>query len=89
MVYLLGKTLNMHKRVYYALCGAFEGVGLTTAQRLCDAAHIHPLAKVRDLGDEHWLRLKELVQPVVEQRRQERLQRIKDARSRPQPLSPT
>ncbi len=89
MVYFMGKTLSMHKRVYYALRGAFEGVGLSTATRLCDAAHVHPLARVCDLGEAQWARLKELVQPVAEQRRHEKLRRLKDARTRQQPISPT
>lgn len=88
MVYLLGKTLSMHKRVYYALRGAFPGIGITTAQRICDASHVHPLATVRDLSDAQWAAVRERVQPVVEGHRQRRMQRARDEKARPRPTSP-
>lgn len=87
MVFILGHNLNPFKRVWYAL-QAFEGVGLFTAKALCDRALIHPLAKVRDLGDGHLVKLKAQLQPLLEGQRQERLGRIKAAKSIPKPILP-
>lgn len=88
MVYLLGRNLSLQKRVYYAL-QAFSGVGLATAKRLCDQVCIHPLAKVKDITDSQIIQLKEILQPMMEQQRQNRLLRIKQAKNRPVPLNPT
>lgn len=88
MVYLLGQSLNLHKRVYYALC-VFEGVGLCTARRLCDQVCIHPLAKVKEIREEQLIRLKELLQPMMEARRQDKLLKMKLAKTRPIPLQPS
>lgn len=85
MVYLLGKSLSLYKRVWYALC-VFEGVGLHTAKRLSNQVCIHPLAKVRDLREEHLIRLKELLQPILEARRQDKLLKMKLAKTRPVPV---
>lgn len=88
MVYLLGQTLSLHKRAVYAL-RVFEGVGMTVAQRLCDQVCIHPLAKVKDIREDQLLHLKELLQPMMEKRRQDRLLGIKLAKARPIPLQPS
>ena len=89
MVYLLGKSLNMYKRVYYALRGSFEGVGLATARRVCDETLVHPLAKVRDLTETQLSRLKDLIQPIVEAHRQARLVRLRDQKMRSKPIDPS
>jgi len=88
MVVLLGKNLNPWKRVWWAL-RAFEGVGLTTAKKLSDKALIHPLAKVKDLKDGHLVKLKALLQPMLEAQRQQRLIQLKAAKSMPKPILPT
>lgn len=88
MVYLLGKSLSLHKRVWYAL-RAYEGVGMSTSQRLCNQVCIHPLAKVKDIREAQLIRLKELLQPIMEERRQERLMKIKLAKARPVPIQPS
>jgi len=89
MVYLLGKSLNMYKRVYYALRGSFEGVGMATARRVCDQTLVHPLAKVKDLSEAQLIRLKELIQPIVEAYRQGRLARVREQKIRSKPIDPT
>lgn len=88
MVYLLGRSLNLHKRVLYAL-RVFEGVGPETSKRLCDTVYIHRFARVRELREEQLTRLKELLQPMMEKRRQDKLVKIKLAKSRPLPVQPT
>lgn len=88
MVYLLGKSLSLYKRVWYAL-RVYEGVGMVTAQRLCNQVCIHPLAKVKDIREEQLIKLKELLQPIMEARRQERLMKIKLAKTRPVPVQPS
>ncbi len=88
MVVLLGKTLNPYKRAWYAL-RTFEGVGLYTAKQLCDKSLIHPLAKVKDLADVHLVRLKSHLQPMLEERRQNKLIQLKTAKSMPKPILPT
>lgn len=88
MVYLLGQNLSLHKRVLYAL-RSYEGVGMHVAGRLCDQVCIHPLAKVLELREEHIIRLKELLQPIMEERRQDKLLKMKLAKTRPVPLRPT
>lgn len=88
MVYLLGQRLSLHKRVLYAL-QAVEGVGMATSQRLCDTLLIHKFARVRDLREEQVLRLKELLQPMMEKRRQDRLVKLKHEKLKPQPIQPT
>lgn len=88
MVYLLGRKLGLQKRVQYAL-RVFDGVGPQTSVRICDSVYIHPFAKVRDLREEQLLRLKELLQPMVEAKRQDKLLKMKLAKSKPVPLQPT
>lgn len=88
MVYLLGQSLSLHKRVWYAL-QVFEGVGLATARRLCDRVCVHPFAKVKDVREAQLAGLKELLQPMLETQRQDRLLRMKLAKSRPKPLQPS
>jgi len=87
MVYLLGKNLSTFKRVWYAL-QAFEGVGLFTAKRICDQLCIHPLAKVKELKDTHLVRLKEILQPMMEQQRQDAILKLKLSKSKPRPIQP-
>lgn len=88
MVYLLGKSLGLQKRVQYAL-RVFDGVGPRTGMRICDAVYIHPFAKVKDLREEQLLRLKEILQPVMEAKRQDKLLKMKLAKGKPAPLQPT
>lgn len=87
MVVLLGKNLNPWKRVWYAL-QAYEGVGLFNARKLCDQALVHPLAKVKDLGEGHIVKLKSLLQPMLESQRQKKLMQIKASKSMPRPILP-
>jgi ribosomal protein S13 len=87
MVVLLGKNLNPWKRTWYAL-QAFEGVGLYTAKRLCDQSLVHPLAKVKDLSEAHLIKLKALLQPMLEAQRQKKLLFIKASKNFPKPILP-
>lgn len=87
MVVLLSKTLNPWKRVWYAI-QTFEGIGLSTAKTLCSKALIHPQAKVKDLNEEHLAALKALLQPRLEQERQNKLFSIRAAKKKPKPIFP-
>lgn len=87
MVFLLGLNLSPFKRVLYAL-RSFEGVGLSTSEKLCDAASIHRYCRVNELNERHLQRLRELLQPMLEQQRQDKLMRAKAAKSAPKPILP-
>lgn len=69
---LLGVNLRNSKNVLYAL-RYFEGVGLHTAQHLCDMASIHRQCRVEELTDVHIGKLKPLLQTHLEQQRQQKL----------------
>jgi ribosomal protein S13 len=88
MVFLLGQTLPPQKRVLYAL-RAFEGVGLATAQRLCDAAAVHAMCRTEELRTEQTDRLKALLEPHLEACRRERLLRLKAEKALPARILPT
>lgn len=88
MVYLLGRSLSLQKRVQYAL-RVFDGVGPQTSVRICDAVYIHAFAKVKDLREEQLLRLKEILQPMMEAKRQDRLLKMKLVKNKPVSLQPT
>lgn len=79
----------MYKRVYYALKGSFDGIGLATAKRLCDETFVHPLAKVRDLSEAQLLHLKELIHPIIESKRQKRLIQLREDKMKSKPMDPT
>lgn len=87
MAVLLGKNLNPWKRIWYAI-QVFEGVGLVTAKKLCDQSLIHPLAKVKDLGEGQLVKLKSLLQPMLEAQRQRKLLMIRNAKNMPKPILP-
>lgn len=86
-MFLLGLNLNPFKRVLYALQN-FEGVGTATAERLLAQASIHRYCHVKELSDRHVNRLKELLQPMLEARRQAKLLKIKSEKSVPKPILP-
>lgn len=86
-MFLLGCNLNPFKRVLYALQN-FDGVGETTAKRLLDSASIHRFCRVSELSERQVQRLKELLQPMLESRKQAQLRAVKEAKSRPRPILP-
>ena len=86
-MFLLGTNLNPFKRVLFAL-QRFDGVGPFTATRLMSAAHIHPFCHVNELNERQVQRLKELLQPMLEARKQEQLRAVKEAKNRILPILP-
>lgn len=86
-MFLLGTNLNPFKRVLFAIQN-FDGVGPATAQRLLDAASIHRFCHVKDLSERQVQRLKELLQPMLEARKQEQLRAVKQAKNRITPILP-
>lgn len=86
-MFLLGKTLSPYKRVYYALC-KYEGIGLPTAIKMCNAVHIHPQCHVNEMNDTHIDKLKTLLHQHLEEQRQAKLARARRERTRIQPILP-
>lgn len=86
-MFLLGLNLSPFKRVLFALQN-FDGVGPATAQRLMNQAAIHRFCRVGHMTDRHMSRLKELLQPMLEARRQDKLMRIKLDKAAPRPILP-
>lgn len=86
MVFLLGKTLPPSQHVLYALAAQFEGVGRTTASRLCSLASIHRFCRVRDLNERHMSRLREALLPHLEKVQKEKIEKAKAERLRPVPV---
>lgn len=86
-MFLLGLNLKPFHRVLFALQN-FEGVGLTTSTRLLAQSSIHQFCRVNELGERQVIRLKELLQPMMEERRQEKLMKAKAAKNVPKPILP-
>ena len=86
-MFLLGLNLKPFQRVLYALQN-FEGVGATTANRLLAQSSIHEFCRVGELNERQVIKLKELLQPMMEERKQDKLMKVKAAKSIPQPILP-
>lgn len=86
-MFLLGKELSSFKRLLYGL-QVFEGVGLYQAQRVMDQAFIHPMCRAMDLNERQLVRLKAVLQPMVEEAKQRRLMQIRASKSRIRPILP-
>lgn len=86
-MFLLGLNLKPFKRVLYALQN-FEGVGLPTAHHLLAQSSIHPFCHVNELSERQILKLKGFLQPRMEKRRQDKLMKVKAAKSVPTPILP-
>lgn len=86
-MFLLGLNLKPFNRVLYSLQN-FEGVGLTTSSRLLAQAAIHRFCRVNELSERQVIRLKELLQPMMEARKQDKLIKAKAARNVPKPILP-
>lgn len=85
-MYLLGKTLPGQQHVLYALAAQFEGVGRSTAARMCAAASIHRFCRVRDLNERHIARLRDCLLPHLEAAKQARVERVRAERCKPIPV---
>lgn len=86
-MFLLGLNLKPFQRVLFALQN-FEGVGLPTAHRLLSQSSIHQFCRVNELSERQVIKLKELLQPMMEERKQEKLMKVKAAKSIPRPILP-
>ena len=86
-MFLLGLNLKPFHRVLYAIQN-FEGVGLTTSTRLLAQSSVHKFCRVNQLSERQVIKLKELLQPMMEERKQEKLMKIKAAKSIPKPILP-
>lgn len=86
-MFILGQTLNPFKRVYYALL-KYDGIGLPTAIRICNAASIHAQCHVRELNEVHVEKLRVLLHEHLEGQKQARLIKAKRARARIDPIRP-
>lgn len=86
-MFLLGLNLKPFHRVLYALQN-FEGVGPTTSSRLLAQSSIHRFCRVNELSERQVLKLKELLQPMMEERKQEKLMKAKAEKNVPKPILP-
>lgn len=86
-MFLLGLNLKPFHRVLYALQN-FSGVGPSTAHRLLSQSSIHQFCRVNELSERQIIRLKELLQPMIEERKQEKLMKAKAAKNVPKPILP-
>jgi ribosomal protein S13 len=87
-MFLLGLNLNPFNRVLYAL-QKFEGVGLATSQRLLAQSSIHQFCRISELSERQVIKLKGLLQPMMEAQKQEKLMKLKAAKSIPRPILPS
>jgi ribosomal protein S13 len=86
MVFLLGKSLPSQQHVLYALAGQFEGVGRSTAAKMCALASIHRFCRVRDMNERHLGRLREVLLPHLEAVKRAQVEKAKSERMRPVPV---
>ncbi len=86
-MFLLGTNLNPFKRVLFAIQN-FDGVGPYTAARLLSAASIHRFCHVKELSERQVQKLKELLQPMLEARKQAQLRAVKESKNRILPILP-
>ena len=89
MVFLLGKTLPGPQHVLYALAAQFEGVGRTTASRLCSESSIHRFCRVRDLNERHLAKLRDALLPHLERMQAGKIEKAKAERMKPIPVPMT
>lgn len=86
-MFLLGLNLKPFQRVSYALKN-FEGVGRSTSERLLALSAIHRFCRVNELSERQVIKLKELLQPMMEARKQDKLMKLKAAKNQPKPILP-
>jgi ribosomal protein S13 len=86
-MFLLGQTLNPFKRVKYALL-VFEGVGMTTAERIMNRAYIHTMCKINELTEEMVERLRIELQPIINDEKQRKLIKLQKERTAIKPILP-
>ena len=86
MVFLLGKTLPAQQHVLYALAGQFEGVGRATAGKICAQASVHKFCRVRDLNERHISRLRDALDPHLDEQKRMKIERARLARLEPVPV---
>lgn len=61
MVRIVGVDLNDNKRLVFALPKIF-GIGLSLAQRICQATNVDPMKKVKDLTSDEINRIEKFIE---------------------------
>lgn len=86
-MFLLEVNLRPAQRVLYAL-QQFNGIGMTTATKMCHQSGIHKFCKVEEMNDAHLQKLRNLLIPHLEGLKQKKLERIKFLERLPKSILP-